>query len=60
MLIGGGLNIKLGKHVAFRPFEASYYRTRVPSLLTGEDSERNDFRYSAGVNFLFEQDSRPA
>jgi opacity protein-like surface antigen len=53
MLIGGGLDIKLGKHVAFRPFEASYYRTRVPSLLTGEDSERNDFRYSAGVNFLF-------
>lgn len=53
MLAGGGLDIKLGKHVAFRPFEASYYLTRIPSLLTGNITNRNNFRYSAGVNFLF-------
>lgn len=53
MLIGGGLDIRLNKHVAFRPFEASYYMTRIPSLLTGNISNRNNFRYAAGVNFLF-------
>ncbi len=53
MLAGGGLDIKLGKYIAFRPVEASYYLTRIPSLLTGNVSNRNNFRYSAGVNFLF-------
>ena len=53
MLVGGGLDIRLSKHVAFRPFEASYYLTRIPSLLTGNTSNRNNFRYAAGVNFLF-------
>src|SRR5215467_5493673 len=45
MLAGGGLDIKLSRHVAFRPFEASYYLTRIPSLLTGNISNRNNFRY---------------
>jgi hypothetical protein len=53
LLAGGGLDIKVSKHVAFRPFEASYYQTRVPSLLTGHITNRNNFRYAAGVNFLF-------
>jgi opacity protein-like surface antigen len=53
MLVGGGLDIKVSKHMAFRPFEASYYLTRIPSLLTGNTSNRNNFRYAAGVNFLF-------
>jgi opacity protein-like surface antigen len=53
MLVGGGLDIKLSKRVAFRPFEASYYLTRIPSLLSGNVSNRNNFRYAAGINFLF-------
>ena len=53
LLAGGGLDIRVGKHVAFRPFETSYYLTRVPSLLTGHITNRNNFRYAAGVNFLF-------
>jgi len=54
MLVGGGLDIKLGRHVYFRPFEASYFLTRIPSFLTtGETSNRNNFRYSGGVNFMF-------
>jgi len=52
MLAGGGLDIKISKHVAFRPFEADYYLMRVPSLATGNVSNRNNFRYAAGVNFL--------
>lgn len=54
MLAGGGLDIKLGKHVYFRPFEASYFLTRIPSFLTtGNTSNRNNFRYSGGVNFMW-------
>src|SRR5262245_1940840 len=53
MMAGGGLDIKLSKHIAFRPLGADYYLTRLPSLLTGNTSNRNNFRYSAGVNFLF-------
>jgi Outer membrane protein beta-barrel domain len=53
LLAGGGLDIKLGKHIAFRPVEASYYLTRIPSLLTGNTTNRNNFRYAAGVNFMF-------
>jgi Outer membrane protein beta-barrel domain len=53
MLAGGGLDIRVNKHMSFRPIGADYYLTRMPSLLTGNDSNRNNFRYSAGVNFLF-------
>jgi opacity protein-like surface antigen len=53
MLVGGGLDIKVSKHVAFRPIGADYYLARLPNFLTGNDVNRNHFRYSAGVNFLF-------
>lgn len=53
MLAGGGLDIRVSKSIAFRPFEADYYLTRVSSLFTGNTSNRNNFRYSAGVNFMF-------
>jgi hypothetical protein len=53
MFAGGGLDIKVTKHMAFRPIGADYYLTRIPSLLTGNRTNRNNFRYSAGVNFLF-------
>ena len=53
MFAGGGLDIRVNKHIAFRPIGADYYLTRLPSLLTGNTSNRNNFRYSAGVNFLF-------
>jgi hypothetical protein len=53
MMVGGGLDIKLNKHVAFRPIGADYYLTRVPSLLTGDDLNKNNWRYTAGFNFMF-------
>ena len=53
MLVGGGLDIKVGKHVALRPIGADYYLARLPSFVTGNDTNRNHFRYSAGANFLF-------
>ena len=53
MFAGGGLDIKVSKHIAVRPIGADYYLTRIPSILTGNTTNRNNFRYSAGVNFLF-------
>ena len=53
MLTGGGLDIKMDKHTFFRLFEADYYLTRVPSFVTQKDINRNNFRYSAGVNYVF-------
>jgi hypothetical protein len=53
MLAGGGLDIKVSKHVALRPIGADYYLTRLPAFVTGNDTNKNHFRYSAGVNFLF-------
>lgn len=52
MFAGGGLDIKVSKHIAVRPIGADYYLTRLPSLVTGDVTNRNNFRYSAGVNFL--------
>jgi hypothetical protein len=54
MLAGGGLDIKLGKHIAFRPVGADYYLTRFPSsFVSGNRQNINNFRYSAGVNFMW-------
>ena len=53
MLTGGGLDIKMGKHTFFRLFEADYYLTRVPTFVAQKDINRNNFRYSTGVNFVF-------
>jgi hypothetical protein len=53
MLAGLGLDIKINRHISFRPVEADYYLTRMPSLLTSGNNNRNNFRYAAGVNFLF-------
>jgi hypothetical protein len=53
MLTGGGLDIKVGKHMQLRPFEFDYYLTQPESLITGQERNRNNWRYSAGVNFTF-------
>jgi len=53
MLAGGGLDIKVGRHLALRPIGADYYLVRLPNFVTGNDTNKNHFRYSAGINFLF-------
>jgi hypothetical protein len=52
MLAGGGLDIRVSKHMSFRPFEVDYFLTRMPAL-TGNHTNQNNLRYSAGVNFQF-------
>jgi len=54
MLVGGGLDVKLSKHFAFRPFGFDYYLTRLPTVLNPDNPQnRNNWRYIAGFNFLF-------
>jgi len=53
MLAGGGLDLKVSKHLSFRPFEVDYYLTRMPDFNTGNHTNQHNLRYSAGVNFLF-------
>jgi hypothetical protein len=53
MLVGGGLDIKIFKRMAFRPFGLDYFLARLPSVVTGNDTNHNNLRYTAGVSFLF-------
>ena len=64
MAIGGGLDIKMGKHLMIRPIQLDYYLTRYeaqqfePNLvppLSGPSSNRNqnNLRYGAGIVFNF-------
>jgi len=53
MTIGGGLDIKINKHLSFRPIGLDYYMTRLQSLRTLEDNNQNNLRYTTGVNFTF-------
>ena len=53
MLVGGGLDIKIGKRFSVRPIAVDYYLMRMPSLVTGNDTNHNNIRYTAGVSFLF-------
>jgi hypothetical protein len=53
MIAGGGVEIKLGKRVWFRPFEADYFLTRLQNHVTGLDHNQNNFRATAGFNFTF-------
>ena len=53
MTAGGGLDIRLSKHVAFRPIGLDYYMTRVQNLRAAGDNTQNNLRYTAGINFTF-------
>jgi hypothetical protein len=54
MMAGGGLDIKLNKQIAFRPFEADYYLIRMPNLFQNDNiTNRNNWRLSGGVKFMF-------
>jgi outer membrane protein OmpA-like peptidoglycan-associated protein len=53
MLAGGGVDIKLTKHISFRPAEVDYYETRIQDLGQTADRLQNNFRYTAGFAFNF-------
>ena len=53
MAVGGGLDIKINKHAAFRPVGLDYFLTRLKNPVLQEDHNQHNIRYSAGINFLF-------
>ena len=52
MAIGGGLDIKLKRWLAFRPAAFDYYYTRLSDLRGIGDNSQNNLRYSAGLTFM--------
>ena len=53
MTAGGGLDVKVSKRFAIRPFAIDYMLTSYPSLVTGTSTHQNGLRLSAGVLFRF-------
>ena len=51
--VGGGLDIKISKHMSFRPIELDYYQTQLKNLRSGTDNSQHNLKYMAGVNFTF-------
>jgi hypothetical protein len=52
MTAGGGLDIKINKHVYLRPVQAEYFLTRLSPIGAFGVTTRNNFRYSAN-NFSY-------
>ena len=52
MAVGGGLDINLSTHFAFRPLEIDYVLTRYSNPITLVNNQ-NSFRYVAGLVFKF-------
>jgi hypothetical protein len=53
MLAGGGINIRLSRHIALRPIEVDYFLTRLRNPILETARNQNNLRYSAGIAFLF-------
>ena len=53
MTAGGGLDLRISKHVSFRPIGLDYYMTRLQNLRTAGDNTQNNLRYTAGINITF-------
>ena len=53
MTAGGGLDIKINRHVSFRPIGLDYFLTRLQNLRTANDNNQNHIRYTTGFNFTF-------
>jgi outer membrane protein OmpA-like peptidoglycan-associated protein len=52
-IIGGGIDIPVGKHVAIRPVQVDYLLTRFGNAFTRGNNNQSNFRYQAGVVFRF-------
>jgi hypothetical protein len=50
MAAGGGIDVRVSKHVALRPVQAEYLMTKIPD---GLNNRQNNFRVGAGIVFRF-------
>jgi hypothetical protein len=46
---GGGVDVAITPHLAFKPIQVEYVMSQVGSFTTSRNSFQNDLRYSAGV-----------
>ncbi|SPE30228.1 conserved exported hypothetical protein [Candidatus Sulfopaludibacter sp. SbA3] len=53
MATGGGLDIKINRHVSFRAIGLDYLMTRLQNLRTANDNNQHNLRYTTGFNFTF-------
>ncbi len=53
MTAGGGLDVKINKHVSFRPVQLEYFLTHLHNYRNATDDSQHSLRYSAGFNFTF-------
>lgn len=53
MPVGGGIDIKINKHVSFRAIELEYFLTRLQNIRDLEDRNQHMLRYMTGLNFTF-------
>ena len=52
-IIGGGVDIRVTTHFAVRPVEFNYLLTRFGNAFTHGNNNQSNFRYQAGVVFMF-------
>jgi hypothetical protein len=52
-IIGGGIDIPVGEHIAIRPAQFDYLLTRFGNDFTHGNNNQSNFRYQAGVQFRF-------
>lgn len=53
MTAGGGLDIKINRHVSFRPIGLDYLLSRLQNLRSLQDNNQHSLRYTTGFNFTF-------
>jgi outer membrane protein OmpA-like peptidoglycan-associated protein len=56
---GGGLDIKVRRHLAIRIIQAEYLMTRFQDYSTGLTASQNDMRLSSGIVFRFGGNAAP-
>jgi opacity protein-like surface antigen len=54
--LGGGLELKINKHVAFRPIGLDYFMTRLQNLRLQENKNQDHIRVQTGITFRFGAD----
>jgi opacity protein-like surface antigen len=60
MTAGGGLDVKVRRHIAIRLIQAEYLMTRFENLATGTTASQNDMRLSTGIVLRFGGNPAPA
>lgn len=59
MTAGGGLDVKVHRHIAIRIIQAEYLMTRFQDYTTGATATQNDMRLSSGIVFRFGGSAAP-